>query len=98
VTRLGRPLPVEYLLVDVPVSTPLEPQFTFAVREGKTLFPTENRPMAGHLQVICFVKLNISVFKENYRCHVKVYHCTNYQLLKTLRVLPVPRKIKLLTT
>lgn len=45
VTKLARPLPVEYLLIDVPVATPLTPVQTF-----KTGFAVENRPMEGHLQ------------------------------------------------
>lgn len=43
VSRLARPLPVEYLLVDVPTSTPLSPQFTFPVNFSATSFPIENR-------------------------------------------------------
>jgi len=50
VTRMARPLPVEYLLVDVPVSTPIEPQFSFAVVPGKTPFPVENRLLDGQIQ------------------------------------------------
>lgn len=42
-SRLARPLPVEYLLVDVPASTPLTPQFTFYVSDNITPFPIENR-------------------------------------------------------
>ncbi len=45
VTKLARPLPVEYLLIDLPVATPLEPVQTFTMG-----FPVENRPMEGHLQ------------------------------------------------
>ncbi|KAG7154439.1 Nuclear protein localization protein 4-like [Homarus americanus] len=48
VVRLGRPLPVEYLLLDCPVSTPNEPIYTFAVNE--TNFPVANRMVEGHLQ------------------------------------------------
>ena len=47
VTKFARPLPVEYLLIDVPISTPVAPQFTFNVADT---FPIENRPMEGHLQ------------------------------------------------
>lgn len=43
VLRLARPLPVEYLLVDVPASTPLTPQFTFYASDTITPFPVENR-------------------------------------------------------
>ncbi|KAK8376851.1 hypothetical protein O3P69_010052 [Scylla paramamosain] len=48
VVRLGRPLPVEYLLLDCPVSTPNEPLYTFAVNEAS--FPVANRMVEGHLQ------------------------------------------------
>jgi len=46
VTKVARPLPVEYLLIDVPVATPFEPIQSFNSKG----FPTENRPMEGHLQ------------------------------------------------
>jgi len=48
VTKVARPLPVEYLLVDVPVSTPLEPVYTFYACVSP--FPREHRPMEGHIQ------------------------------------------------
>ncbi|KAK3878570.1 hypothetical protein Pcinc_016783 [Petrolisthes cinctipes] len=48
VVRLGRPLPVEYLLLDCPASTPNEPVYSFAVNEAN--FPVENRMVEGHLQ------------------------------------------------
>ena len=47
VTKLARPLPVLYLLIDVPVAAPKSPVQSF--RNG---FPVENRPMEGHLQVL----------------------------------------------
>lgn len=50
VQRLARPLPVEYLLVDVPASTPLQPQYTFTQCDKKQPFPVENRYLDGHLQ------------------------------------------------
>ncbi|OAD58466.1 Nuclear protein localization protein 4 like protein, partial [Eufriesea mexicana] len=50
VSRLARPLPVEYLLVDVPASTPLTPQFTFYVSDNITPFPIENRLIDGQIQ------------------------------------------------
>ncbi|KAH0945073.1 hypothetical protein HN011_004164 [Eciton burchellii] len=50
VTRLARPLPVEYLLVDVPASTPLTPQFTFFTDDNVTPFPVENRQVDGQVQ------------------------------------------------
>lgn len=42
-TQLARPLPIEYLLVDVPVSAPLTPSRTFNHLEDKKIFPIENR-------------------------------------------------------
>lgn len=41
VVKLGRPLPVEYLLLDCPASTPNEPVYTFTHRDNS--FPVENR-------------------------------------------------------
>lgn len=52
VIQLARPLPIEYLLVDVPVSTPMEPQFTFFTDPKITAFPVENRMVDGHIQVL----------------------------------------------
>ena len=49
VTKIARPLPVEYLLIDVPVASAKEPIRTF--HRGSPEFPVENRPMEGHLQV-----------------------------------------------
>lgn len=43
VSRIARPLPVEYLLVDVPASTPLTPQYTFYSNDNIKPFPVENR-------------------------------------------------------
>ncbi len=48
VTKMARPLPVEYLLTDVPVSTPKSPIFSFY--DAKSPFPIEHRPMEGHIQ------------------------------------------------
>ncbi|XP_054155355.1 nuclear protein localization protein 4 homolog [Oppia nitens] len=50
VQRLARPLPIEYLLVDVPVSSPMHPKYTFNPLEQMERFPIENRHIAGHLQ------------------------------------------------
>ena len=48
VQKLARPLPVEYLLVDLPTSSPLVPLYTFPAHEHP--FPVENRLIDGHLQ------------------------------------------------
>ncbi|XP_049775700.1 nuclear protein localization protein 4 homolog [Schistocerca cancellata] len=50
VSRLARPLPVEYLLVDVPASTPLIPLYTFYASDTIQAFPVENRLVDGHIQ------------------------------------------------
>jgi hypothetical protein len=51
VMRHGRPMPGEYLLVDVPTATPVQPLATFSVpREGTLPFPLENRGAAGETQ------------------------------------------------
>ncbi|XP_066137854.1 nuclear protein localization protein 4 homolog isoform X1 [Euwallacea fornicatus] len=50
VSKLARPLPVEYLLVDVPASTPVTPSYTFNPDPSKQPFPVENRFVDGHIQ------------------------------------------------
>ncbi|XP_059473538.1 nuclear protein localization protein 4 homolog [Neocloeon triangulifer] len=53
VQRRARPLPVEYLLVDVPASTPLNPQYTFLANQSvhnKNPFPNENRLVDKQIQ------------------------------------------------
>ena len=52
VKKIGRPLPVEYLLLDVTVSAPIEPQATLSVLSGdRKHFPVENRLLDSSLQV-----------------------------------------------
>ncbi|KAJ6634631.1 Nuclear protein localization protein 4 like [Pseudolycoriella hygida] len=65
VSRLARPLPVEYLLVDVPASTPVTPMFTFTVRDDKQMFPVENRYLDGHLQDFNALSTYISNWANN---------------------------------
>lgn len=64
VPRDGRPMPVEYLLVDVPAGMPKEPRFTFhAVTGGKhSQFPIENRMVLGEMQVW---RLFSTIFNSN---------------------------------
>ena len=57
IKKIGRPLPVEYLLLDVTVSAPIEPLATFSVLEGERKhFPVENRLLESSLQVNIFNK------------------------------------------
>jgi nuclear protein localization family protein 4 len=65
IKKVGRPLPVEYLLIDVPVSTPIEPLATFAiVPEGKKAFPVENRLLESSIQDFSAFTRYITQFKE----------------------------------
>ncbi|CAH1793939.1 unnamed protein product [Owenia fusiformis] len=50
VTQLARPLPVEYLLIDLPAAFPVEPQYTFNGANSPTPFPVENRAELGEIQ------------------------------------------------
>lgn len=65
VSRLARPLPVEYLLVDVPASTPLAPIYTFTTRNTKDMFPIENRYISGHLQDFNALSVYLSKWKPD---------------------------------
>lgn len=53
VTQLARPLPVEYLLVDMPAAFPLSAQYTFKahLHTDAKLFPVEYRQEIGETQV-----------------------------------------------
>ena len=50
IKKIARLLPVEYLLVDVPVSAPVEQQYTFNPLRIKKEFPIENRSIQGYIQ------------------------------------------------
>jgi len=50
VTKLARPLPLEYLIVEVTTTTPLEPCPSLPGGRGNK-FPIENRAALGELQV-----------------------------------------------
>ncbi|CDS43693.1 nuclear protein localization protein 4 [Echinococcus multilocularis] len=57
VTKIGRPLPVEYLLVDMPAAFPVEQTFTFAEQSTYHIsphdkFPVENREYLGQKQSV----------------------------------------------
>ncbi|KAI1292253.1 Nuclear protein localization protein 4 -like protein [Halotydeus destructor] len=64
VMRIGRPLPIEYLLVDVPASTPVEPKYTFNPIRDKEPFPIENRMIEGHLQNFQVLSRYLSQFSK----------------------------------
>merc|ERR1719383_114112 len=64
IKKLGRPLPVEYLLIDVPVSTPKEPQFTSPIPKERSLFPVENRLLESSIQDFNSFARYISQFRS----------------------------------
>lgn len=77
VTKIGRPLPIEYLLVDMPAAFPLEQTFTFAEQSNyhipkHVMFPIENREDVGHKQ-------NIEAFARHFAAYgrEKLYPCLN---------------------
>jgi nuclear protein localization family protein 4 len=84
VLRDGRPMPVEYLLVDVPAGMPKEPCETFHI--SQTGFPIENRAMIGQVQSVSRVMEYINAFSSNQfidlasNFHFLVYLLTNDML------------------
>ena len=62
-TKIARPLPVEFLLIDIPLAFPKEPIYRFKdhLPNVKTQFPVENRSLIGEIQVNVdkIIKLNI---------------------------------------
>uniref|UniRef100_A0A915ERH2 MPN domain-containing protein n=1 Tax=Ditylenchus dipsaci TaxID=166011 RepID=A0A915ERH2_9BILA len=64
VLRNGRPMPVEYLLVDVPTGVPLEPRATFTVVEDPAkAFAIENRSLIGEDQSLTNMAKYIASFQ-----------------------------------
>jgi len=64
IKKLGRPLPVEYLLIDVPVSTPKEPLFTFPVPQERKQYAVENRLLESSIQDFNSFARYISQFRS----------------------------------
>lgn len=64
IVKIARPLPIEYLLVDVPVSAPVEPKYTFNPITSKRTFPIENRP-AEFTQSIAALPAYLDQFSDN---------------------------------
>ncbi|KAK6623935.1 hypothetical protein RUM44_010791 [Polyplax serrata] len=88
VSRLARPLPVEYLLVDVPASTPLTPQFTFTADTSIRSFPVENRLIYGHTQDFAALSSYMSQFSpDQFLKAVSDFHLLLY--IATMDVLPM---------
>lgn len=62
---MARPLPVEYLLVDVAATTPVTPIYTFTANDARRNFPVENRYIDGHLQDFNTLSAYISKWDSN---------------------------------
>lgn len=88
VSRLARPLPVEYLLVDVPASTPVNQQYTFNHDETKQQFPVENRLLDGHIQDFNALSTYLSQFSYNeFYNAINDFHLLLY--ISTMDMLPM---------
>lgn len=88
VPRLARPLPVEYLLVDVPASTPLTPQYTFNPDTSKHNFPVENRLLDGHIQDFNALSQYLSQFStDEFLTAMSDFHLLLY--IATMEMLPM---------
>ncbi|KAK4874625.1 hypothetical protein RN001_013985 [Aquatica leii] len=88
VSRLGRPLPIDYLLVDVPASTPLTPQYTFNSDTSKKFFPVENRLVDGHIQDFNALTQYMSQFTpDQFLTAVSDFHLLLY--IATMEMLPM---------
>ncbi|CAH1116427.1 unnamed protein product [Phaedon cochleariae] len=88
VSRLARPLPVEYLLVDVPASTPVAPQRTFNSDPNKQPFPVENRFIDGHIQDFNALSTYLSQFGVgDFHTAINDFHLILY--IATMEMLPM---------
>jgi len=81
VLKTGRPMPIEYFLVDVPAGFPLEPLNTF-VGCPSNPFPIENRMQIGEIQnfqvIMDYVQRNDSNLLESFLdFHFLIFLMTN---------------------
>lgn len=89
-TQLARPLPIEYLLVDVPVSTPKTPSRTFNPLPDKKPFPVENREQLDFeslQQYLGQFDLNLEFVDA-----IRDFHLLNY--LRHQEIVPMKDAIK----
>lgn len=93
VTQIARPLPIEYLLVDVPVSTPKEQIYTFNPLTHLKPFPIENRLIEGHLQDFNSLAQYMSQFsKEQFLEAISDLHLLFY--ISTMDTLPLKESME----
>lgn len=87
-SRLGRPLPVEYLLLDVPASTPVTPTYTFNSNPSKQPFPVENRLLDGDIQDFNALNQYLSQFSSTeFFTAINDFHLLLY--IATMDMLPM---------
>ncbi|XP_015791716.1 nuclear protein localization protein 4 homolog [Tetranychus urticae] len=92
IKKVARTLPVEYLLVDVPVSAPVEPKFTFNCTKDKNPFPIENRSIQGHIQDFQTLTNYLSQFtKAQFLLAAQDFHFILY--IATMDMLPLKGSI-----
>lgn len=96
-SKLARPLPVEYLLLDIPASTPLTPLNTFSSVEGITKFPVENRLIDGHIQDFDSLSKYLRQFTPlQFRESISDFHLLLY--IATMEMLPMKVIIRYIFT
>ncbi|WKX95112.1 hypothetical protein Q1695_011961 [Nippostrongylus brasiliensis] len=77
VLKDARPLPVEFLLVDVPTGMPKDPQYTFSPPSRTAPFAIENRDAAGIMQG----GANMAAYCAEYRLDQFLEQATNFHFL-----------------
>jgi nuclear protein localization family protein 4 len=88
IKQVARLLPVEYLLIDVPVSTPVEQRFDFNKDRTKKAFPIEHRMLDGHLQDFNALIAHLDQFsKDEFLSAVNDFHFLIY--IATMDMLPM---------
>ena len=99
VTKVARPLPIEYLLVDVPTSTPVDPKFSLNPIPGKDFFPVANRFIEGQVQDLTVVHRYLKQFpSESLLEAFSDFHLLLYlltcDLLPTDQMAPLIQSVK----
>lgn len=80
IKQIARLLPIEYLLIDVPVSTPKDQKYTFNSNLKVKPFTIENRAIQGHIQDFTSLSGYLSQFKneDGFLDAIKDFHLLVY--------------------
>lgn len=93
ITQLARPLPVEYLIIDITATFPKDPVYTFSV--SPNAFPIENRDVLGETQDFHSLATYLAQNKSSFFLDViSDFHLLIY--LVTNEVMPLGESISLL--